>query len=399
MTERIDRERVVVDGGTVVTPHQTCEGGRVVIEGDRIVDVDPAANREEPPSSGDGAARRIDASGEYVLPGLVDLHGDDVERYLCPRSGERVDPTAALTTADRLTLAAGVTTKFDAIAFEDSPEKNRTIEGATEVLEAVADGAGLGADHRVHARCELTDAASVDCVADLADRPVVDVVSLMAHVPGRGQFDDEDAFAQRYTDGRGAVADEAARAGRDRRGIAQATLRERRAELTGPLAQSDVTLASHDDADPAAVDDAVDRGVDLCEYPVSLSAARRATERGAATAMGAPNLVRGGSLWGNLDAREAIEEGVVDVLCSDYRPEALLASVFVDTGEPLERRVSRVTSEPARVAGLDDRGELVPGARADLVVVDPDPVPTVTRAFVAGRDVYHCHGGAESRGN
>ncbi|MFC7194605.1 alpha-D-ribose 1-methylphosphonate 5-triphosphate diphosphatase [Halosimplex aquaticum] len=339
----------------------------------------------------------MDASGEYVLPGLVDLHGDDVERYLCPRSGERVDSTAALATADRLTLAAGVTTKFDAIAFEEAPEKNRSIEGATELLDAVADGAGLAADHRVHARCELTDAASVACVGDLADRPIVDVVSLMAHVPGRGQFDDEDAFAQRYTDGRGAVADEAARAGRDRRGVAAATLRERIADLTDELASAGVTLASHDDADPAAVDHAVDHGVDLCEYPVSLSAARRATERGAATAMGAPNLVRGGSLWGNLDAREAIEEGVVDVLCSDYRPEALLASVFVDTGEPIERRVARVTREPARVAGLDDRGELVPGARADLVVVDPDPVPTVTRAFVAGRDAYHCRGGGNAR--
>ncbi|WP_436927178.1 alpha-D-ribose 1-methylphosphonate 5-triphosphate diphosphatase [Halosimplex amylolyticum] len=396
MIERTDEHTVVVDGGTVVTPHETHEGGRVVIEGDRIVDVDPTADPAGSPVSAEGATRRIDATGRYVLPGLVDLHGDDVERYLYPRSGERVDPTAALATADRLTLAAGVTTKFDAIAFEDSPEKNRSIEDATELLDAVADGASLAADHRVHARCELTDAASVACVGELADRPIVDVVSLMAHVPGRGQFDDEDAFAQRYTDGRGAVADEAAQAGRDRRGVAEATLRERRSDLVEALASADVTLASHDDADPAAVDHAVDHGVDLCEYPISLAAARRATERGAATAMGAPNLVRGGSLWGNLDARDAIEEGVVDVLCSDYRPEALLASVFVDTGEPIERRVARVSSEPARVAGLDDRGELAAGARADLVVVDPDPVPTVTRAFVAGRDVYHCHGGPKS---
>ncbi|WP_459192009.1 alpha-D-ribose 1-methylphosphonate 5-triphosphate diphosphatase [Halosimplex sp. J119] len=388
MTERTAEHRAVVEGGTLVTPRETHQGGRVVIEGGRIADVD--ADPAETATNAADAARRIDASGKYVLPGLVDLHGDDVERYLCPRSGERADPAVALATSDRLTLAAGVTTKFDAIAFEDAPEKNRSIEGAIELLEAVADGAGLAADHRVHARCEITDPASVACVGDVADRPIVDVVSLMAHVPGRGQFDDEDAFARRYTDGRGAVADEAARAGRDRRGVAEATLRERVATVTADLGAADVTLASHDDADPDAVEFAVDNGVDLCEYPVSLSAARRASEGGAATAMGAPNLVRGGSLWGNLETREAIEDGVVDVLCSDYRPEALLASVFVDTGEPIERRVARVTSEPARVAGLEDRGELVPGARADLVVVDPDPIPTVTQAFVAGRDVYHC---------
>jgi len=394
MSKRTDT--LVVAGGTVVTPDGALDGGRVVVEGDRITAVesddavDERAATDGESTNGSRGVRRIDAADRVVLPGLVDLHGDEVERYRFPRSGERVDAATALATADRLALAAGVTTKFDAIAFEDAPEKNRSIEGATELLEAVADGADLVADHRVHARCEVTDAASVAAVGDLAVRPIVDIVSLMAHAPGRGQFEDAEAFASRYADGRGAAADEAARAGRDSHRVSEATVRERVAALARDLRGADVVLASHDDADPAAVDHVLDHGVDLCEYPVSLAAAERASERGAATAMGAPNLVRGGSLWGNLEAREAIDAGVVDLLCSDYRPQALLASVFADTGEPLARRAARVTSEPARVAGLDDRGELAPGARADLIVVDPDPVPTVTRAVVAGRDVYHC---------
>ncbi|WP_436910142.1 alpha-D-ribose 1-methylphosphonate 5-triphosphate diphosphatase [Halosimplex marinum] len=385
-------EPLVVSGGTVVAPDGALDRGRVVVEGDRIAAVESADDRTatDDRTAGPGERRRIDAAGRVVLPGLVDLHGDEVERYRFPRSGERVDAATALATADRLALAAGVTTKFDAIAFEDAPEKNRSIEGATELLEAVADGVDLVADHRVHARCEVTDPASVAAVGDLADRPAVDIVSLMAHAPGRGQFEDAEAFASRYADGRGAAADEAARAGRERSGVPEATVRERVAGLAADLGEEDVLVASHDDADPAAVDHAVGHGVDLCEYPVSLAAAERATDRGAATAMGAPNLVRGGSLWGNLDARAAIDAGVVDLLCSDYRPQALLASVFVDTGEPLARRVARVTSEPARVAGLGDRGRLEPGARADLVVVDPDPTPTVTRAVVAGREVYRC---------
>ena len=394
MSQRTDR--LVVEGGTIVTPDAAVDGGRVVVDGDRIAAVDrpdgddgsPHRTRADRDERTD--ARRIDATDRIVLPGLIDLHGDEVERYQFPRSGERIDAPTALATADRLALAAGVTTKFDAIAFEEAPEKNRSVEGATELLAAVAAGDDLVADHRVHARCELTDPASVAAVSDLADRPVVDAVSLMAHAPGRGQFEDADAFASRYADGRGAAADEAARVGRDRRSVPTATIRERIADLAADLGSADLLLASHDDADPNAVDHALDHGVDLCEYPVSLAAARRANERGAATAMGAPNLVRGGSLWGNLDAREAIDAGVVDVLCSDYRPQALLASVFVDTGEPLARRAARVTSEPARVAGLDDRGELAPGARADLVVVDPDPVATVTHAVVAGQEVYRC---------
>jgi len=397
------QHRVVVSGGTVVTPSETFDCGRVEIDGDRIAAVSGAvgdrpddspdetgAHSDDETTSRTDADQVIDASGQLVIPGLIDLHGDDVERYRYPRSGECIDPMTALMTADRLTIATGVTTKFDAIAVEETPEKNRSITGAIELLETVTAGTALVADHRVHLRCELTDGASVGHVGTLPEREVVDIVSLMAHVPGRGQFEDEDDYARRYTDGRGAVADEAASAARESRGIAESTLRARATELTDELAESDVLLASHDDCDPATVDDRIDDGVELCEYPVSLSAARRATERGAATVMGAPNLVRGGSLWGNLDARTAIDAGLVDALCSDYRPQSLLESVFVDTGEPLERRVARVTSEPARIAGLDDRGELVPGARADLAVVDPTPVPTVTRAVVAGEVVYHC---------
>lgn len=380
----------VIEGGRVVTPGGVVDSGRVVVDDTRITAVEPLGTEDSEESPTRGSRRKVDATDRVVMPGLVDLHGDDVERYLYPRSGERIDPKQALATADRLTLAAGVTTKFDAVAVEEAPEKNRSVESALEVIDAVEAGADLVADHRVHARCELTDPASVANVTRLGDRSAVDMVSMMAHVPGQGQFDDIDDFAERYADGRGAVADEAAQVGRDRSAVSKGTLRERAAELTGAFGDTEIVLASHDDAGPSAVDFAVDQGVDLCEYPVSLAAAERAGDRGVATAMGAPNLVRGGSLWGNLCAREAIDAGVVDVLCSDYRPQALLESVFVETREPLEDRVARVTSRPARIAGLTGRGRLVEGTRADLIVVDPEPTPTVTHALANGRLVYQC---------
>jgi alpha-D-ribose 1-methylphosphonate 5-triphosphate diphosphatase len=168
--------RVAVDGGWVVTPDTVFRSGRVVVGGNRIAGVyeHPA---ESPPVDG-----RVDAAGRYVLPGLVDLHGDDIERYLFPRSGDRVAVDAALVAADRLTLAAGVTTKFDAVAFENAPEKNRSVETAVEVVDTVARDPGLVADHRVHARCEVTDPESVTVVGEVAGREIVDIVSAKSSV-------------------------------------------------------------------------------------------------------------------------------------------------------------------------------------------------------------------------
>jgi len=382
----MDTNRTGIVGGTIVTPDRTLPDGELVLAGDRV-----AAVRGSPGSASD-LDRRIDADGQYVLPGLIDLHGDDVERFRCPRSGEQIPVRSALGVADRHAIGAGVTTKFDAIAFEDAPEKNRSLDHATDLLNAIEAADGLAADHRFHARCEVTDPESVARVREVAARDIVDVVSLMTHAPETGQFEQEGAFERRYADGRGAATDAVERVGRERASVPAATRHERASDLAATLADADVVVASHDDADAAAVERAASNGVDLAEYPLTTEAAQRASELGLATAMGAPNVVRGGSLWDNLDARAAMADGLVDALCSDYRPQSLLESVFVDSGDPLARRVARVTSGPAAIADLGDRGRLTPGARADVALVDPTPTPTVTRAFVRGREVYRYRG-------
>jgi len=128
-------------------------------------------------------------------------------------------------------------------------------------------------------------------------------------------------------------------------------------------------------------------GATISEYPLTLDTIQRATERGLTTVMGAPNLQQGGSLSGNLDTDVAIDADCVDVLCADYHPPSLLAAPFVDTGEPLPTRVNRVTRNPADAVGLTDRGRIEIGARADLILVDPEPTPSVERVFVGGRSV------------
>lgn len=380
-----DGEPLVVANGRVVTPDAVREGD-VRVAGGRIEAVGTVDRTD---------ATVLDADGRYVLPGLVDLHGDDVESHLHPRSGVRVDTHAALVAADRANLAAGVTTKFHAISFELDPEENRSPELGAEITAAVEgldadDGAaaGLVADHRVHARCEVTQTECVEAVERVVRAGDADLVSVMSHVPGKGQFRDREAFLEYYRNSNDRSLEEAHRIIEDRTDLAPATLRERVDRVLAAAADRGLPTASHDDEDPDAVARLAAAGVSISEYPVDLAAAERAHEAGLTVAMGAPNLVRGGSQWGNLATADAIEAGVVDALVADYHPPSLLAAVFVDTGEPLPVRVARASATPAAAVGLTDRGRIEPGARADLLVVDREPTPTVRRALVAGRPAY-----------
>ena len=378
MTRPSSGDATAIENARVVTPDRVIPAGHVRVESDRITSVGQGAAPAP-------VAERVDADGAFVVPGFVDLHGDDVERHCFPRDEARVRLPTALTTCDRENVAAGVTTKFDAVAFEEAPGKQRSLERADRLVRAIAERDDLLVDHRVHVRCEVGDGACVDRAVEVLDRGDADLASLVRHVPGEGQFADRSEFERRYADG-GTSAQLDAVVER-RRGRA-ADVPSRIDRLAGRTRAAAVPLASHDDERPESVGRMYQRGVRIVEFPVTLAAARRASELGMTTTMGAPNLVRGGSLWDNLDAREAMEAGVVDALCSDYHPYSLLESIFVDEGSPLPERVRRVTEAPADAVGLVDRGRLEPGARADLLVVKPDSPPVVCRTFVGGTEVY-----------
>jgi alpha-D-ribose 1-methylphosphonate 5-triphosphate diphosphatase len=371
----VDEETLVVRSDRIVTP-DGIRSGHLVVRGDRILGIERQCPRP--------VDHTVDARGLVVVPGLVDLHGDELERYVHPRDAARESIDSALTACDRALLAAGITTKCHAIAFEDVPERNRSHDLAAELTARIASGDVGFADHRVHPRCELSDPVSVDAVTELLGRFDVDLVSMMTHAPGQGQFADEQRFEQQYptaaANGSGLV---------DRRlAVDAGEIEARRRRLAEAALDTGTTLATHDDDDPDRLARTAAHGVSIAEYPVSLPVARRARSLGLTVAMGAPNLVRGGSMWGNLAVAEAVDAGVVDVLCSDYRAASMLEAAFVDTGEPLPERIARVTSAPADAIGLSDRGRLEPGARADLLLVDPTAGPTVRATVVAGMPVY-----------
>jgi alpha-D-ribose 1-methylphosphonate 5-triphosphate diphosphatase len=364
----------VIAGGTVLTPDERIDGASVHLAGDRIVEVGTAV---------DPSSATVDATGKYVLPGFVDVHGDDVERKIAPRPEARVPIEDALRRVDVAAASAGITTKLHALSFEDVPDDVRSVDLAGRICDAVRpfgpEGDGL-VDHRLHLRCELTQQRGVATVLDELARGAT-FVSLVEHDSGERRAGEHDGLDHRYrTDGATAFLESSP--------TQSSSARSRRARrVVSAARRAGVPTASHDDPHSERVAWASDLGVEVCEFPLTLEAARAARERNMTVAVGAPNAARGRSLYGNLDARVAIEAGLVDVLCSDFRPQALVESLFVDVGT-LTERVARVTSQPARTVGLDDRGRLQPGARADVVILDPDPVPSISRVFVAGEEVY-----------
>ena len=377
-TTQATESSVAVVDGRVVTPNAVVEGG-VRIEGDRITDVG---------TIDDDADTVVRADGRLVLPGLIDLHGDDIEDHLCPRSGTRMAIPMALASADRANVAAGITTKFHAISFERDEEAARSPELARTLTAAITAADDLLADHRLHARCEVTQQQCVDAVLEVLDNGDADLVSVMSHVPGKGQFRDVEAFKQYYETASDRTLAEAEAMIDERTDVSMATLRERVDRVLAAAGAAGAVTASHNDENPAAVERLAEAGVDITEYPITMETARRAAELGLTITMGAPNLVQGESQWGNLSTADGIDADVVDALVADYHPPSLLAGAFVETGEPLPRRVERVSAAPADAVGLDDRGRIEVGARADLLVVDREPTPTVARALVGGEPVY-----------
>jgi len=363
--------------------------GRLTLEGEGIAAVDPGAT-----GTTDGAGA-LDWGGDYALPGLIDLHTDHLERHFVPRPGVHWDPVHAAIAHDAQVAAAGITTVFDAIALvSGTGDRDRA-----QMLAPMADGlrraqaAGmLRAEHFLHLRCEVTDPEIFRLIEPFDGDGLVRFMSLMDHTPGQRQFPDLDRVRENYRRHLGLSDDEVDRYIEEQM-ARQRELGPRQRRALAEIGHArGVPLASHDDQTPDHVADAKHHGVAVAEFPTTREAARAARDHGLDVLMGAPNLIRGGSHSGNVAAAELAREGLLDVLASDYVPGSLIAGAFrltaEDIGWDLPRAIAAVTATPAAVAGLEDRGVLEPGRRADLLRVGlVEGVPVVREVWRAGRRV------------
>ncbi|MET3598425.1 alpha-D-ribose 1-methylphosphonate 5-triphosphate diphosphatase [Martelella mangrovi] len=337
-----------------------------------------------------------DFGGDLLIPGLVELHTDHLEGHYAPRPGVRWNKTAAIQAHDAQVAASGITTVFDCLRMgaddTDGFEAGEMRAMADAIINAEKEER-LRAQHFLHLRCEVSAANVMDHFAAFEDDPHVRLASLMDHAPGQRQFADLQQY-RRYYKPKHALDDDAFERFIARRQAASATYAEKhRQMISDHCAARGIAVASHDDAVLAHVEEALGHGVRIAEFPTSFEAAKASHAAGLSVLMGAPNVVRGKSHSGNIAARDLAAAGVLDVLSSDYVPFSLLHAPFIladdeTIGISLPQALSMVTATPARAAGLDDRGRIAPGLRADLVRVRrTDDVPVVGAVFRAGKRV------------
>jgi len=325
-----------------------------------------------------------DWEGDYLIPGLVELHTDNAERHLLPRPGVDWPRTQAIVAHDAEIAASGITTVFDALRVGEWRNEGSIAGYAQEMIDAVqtVQDAGLfRAEHFLHLRCEVGCENTAEEFELYADNPMLHLVSIMDHTPGQRQFTNIDKFVQYYS-GKYNLNGEGLERFMEERYEAQARNSDRhRKAIVASCREKRIPLASHDDATSDHVDEAVDDGMVIAEFPTTVEAADKSRAHGMAIMMGAPNVVRGGSHSGNIAAQSLAEDGLLDILSSDYVPSSLLHAAFMlaDRVDPisLPDAVATISAKPANAVGLTDRGEIAVGKRADFLrvtMVDDTPV-------------------------
>ncbi|MBA2678138.1 MAG: alpha-D-ribose 1-methylphosphonate 5-triphosphate diphosphatase [Ktedonobacteraceae bacterium] len=378
--------QTLIYNANVVLPTTIVENGWLLIEDGSIRALGP---RDTRPSDYTIA---IDAAACFLLPGLIDLHCDMIEKLVEPRPGVRFSLALALREADLRLAGSGITTEFHAVSLDDgefSVRSDAFVRELYQVLEETKYERMI--QHKIHARLELSSQRGYAAMLEMMVDGYFDLVSLMDHSPGQGQYRTEAAYREYIARTTGKSSEEIDTFLLVKKVQAQA-IPDRIKGIAHLARQLGLTIATHDDDTVAKVEQWPALGVNICEFPTTLEAAQRAHELDLAVCMGAPNVLRGRSSGGNLSALAAITAGVTDVLCSDYYPAAMLNAVFALARQhilSLPDAVRLVTLNPARAVGLDSLGSLEVGKVADLILVKSGlhQVVNVERVFVNGNEV------------
>jgi alpha-D-ribose 1-methylphosphonate 5-triphosphate diphosphatase len=367
---------VIFENAQIVTPDD-CFHGFVVAQDGLIREV----------GAGRAPERGVDLGGDFLVPGLVEIHTDNLEAHYVPRPKVEWHIGGAVQAYDAQIATAGITTVFDSLRIGMDEFEIRAGMGAKAPMlaDGLAEAQSMGllrADHRMHLRCEVPSPQVVAALEDFLARHRVDLISLMDHTPGQRQFRDLEKYFVYYSGKTGKSKSEFEATVARRRAVGRDRAAVNRPQVVALAKAHGVPLASHDDTTIEEVELSIDEGVTIAEFPTTIEAAEASRAANMATVMGAPNVVRGGSHSGNVAAHALAEAGALDILSSDYVPASLLVAAFALRDVPavggLPGAIRLVSKNPAEATGLHDRGAIAVGKRADLVrirLAGDQPVP------------------------
>ncbi|UOQ94691.1 phosphonate metabolism protein PhnM [Halobacillus shinanisalinarum] len=380
----------VIHNGQVVTEETILDGYAVVVEGEMIQAVIP---EEEVASY--SHAQLIDARGGYISPGFIDIHSDYIETIASPRPTSMMDFNISLREAEKHLINHGITTMFHSLSFyrEDAfshkpiryPENvQRMVNAIDETHEELH-----MIRHRLHARFEIDNIDEVDRLVQNIEDDKVHLLSFMDHTPGQGQYRNLEVYRETLQGYRDLTDDDVQTIIVERQNTEVMTI-EKIKQVADMAIEKGIAVASHDDDDVHKLELVKEFGTTVSEFPITLDVAKKATEMGLQTIVGAPNVLLGGSHSGNLSAAEAVEHHCADILCSDYYPAALLHAIFdlsEQHGNDLHHMFMMVTLNPAKAVRMDEEiGSIKAGKKADMIIIEKmdDGYPMLTNTMVNG---------------
>ncbi|HBV6370230.1 TPA: alpha-D-ribose 1-methylphosphonate 5-triphosphate diphosphatase [Klebsiella aerogenes] len=273
----------------------------------------------------------LDGEGGWLLPGLIELHTDNLDKFFTPRPKVDWPAHSAMSSHDALMVASGITTVLDAVAIGDVRDGGDRLENLEKMINAVEETQKRGlnrAEHRLHLRCELPHHTTLPLFEKLVDREPVTLVSLMDHSPGQRQFANREKYREYYQGKYQLSGEQMQRFEEEQMALAATWSLPNRQAIAAMCRERQIALASHDDATHEHVAESYRLGSVIAEFPTTLAAAQASRQHGMNVLMGAPNIVRGGSHSGNVAAHQLAASGLLDILSSDYYPASLLDAAF-----------------------------------------------------------------------
>ncbi|HZK55181.1 MAG TPA: alpha-D-ribose 1-methylphosphonate 5-triphosphate diphosphatase [Desulfosporosinus sp.] len=382
-------EKICIYNAQIILPDEVIKG-HILIDGQRISKV------AESSFSGVQCYSKItmiDAEGCYVMPGMIDLHSDAIEKEIQPRPNTLFPIDMSFYELEKKLAVSGITTMYHSLTLSDEWGV-RNIDMVINIINSInrLKQTRSMINHKIHLRYELTFLAGISTLEDLIRDKSIDFMSFMDHTPGQGQFKDAAALKS-FTIQQHGMKEQEVNDFLDRTCENQARINWPKLFNLAKLAKlNGIKLASHDDDTRGKIETLLECEGQVSEFPINLETAVYARSKGIHVCVGAPNIIRGKSHSNNMKAIDAIINDAADIVCSDYLPSAMLPAVFQLTrdGIKLTEAVKMVTLNPAKALGIDrDVGTLEVGKSADLMIVEMHQgYPILRKTIVGGNIVF-----------